>query len=143
MSKLNKEYRSQPIKITVKSVFVALFNVSNYVVRWVHQYCVDIADATTFNIGKAVSDCGEYTEGGIARLVKVPFTVEYKSLPEAFAQPEILDSDFAKMERPRQYHYLWRSIGLYRQTYNNALPLLNDKVSYPFFFCNKMLVSVC
>ena len=57
----------------------------------------------TFSIGD-VSGLGEYVSGGIFTTVKVPNTLEFKSLKQSLENPDFLISDFAKFDRPTQLH---------------------------------------
>lgn len=54
-----------------------------------------------------------YTEGGRARQVKVPRFVDFKSLPEELASPDLLIWDFAKFDQPAKLHSLWQALYKY------------------------------
>ncbi|XP_074598481.1 ubiquitin-like activating enzyme 1 [Brevipalpus obovatus] len=62
---------------------------------------VKVLGSYTFSIGDT-SNMTPYTRGGIATQVKMPQTFHFKSLRESLEKPELVISDFAKMERPHQ-----------------------------------------
>uniref|UniRef100_A0A5S6R0S6 E1 ubiquitin-activating enzyme n=1 Tax=Trichuris muris TaxID=70415 RepID=A0A5S6R0S6_TRIMR len=57
-----------------------------------------------------ISNFSEYIEGGKAKQVKIPTSMEFKPLSESIHQPEFLISDFAKMDRPNQIHLMWQAL---------------------------------
>uniref|UniRef100_A0A914Z6C3 SUMO-activating enzyme subunit 1 n=1 Tax=Panagrolaimus superbus TaxID=310955 RepID=A0A914Z6C3_9BILA len=67
-------------------------------------------DKSVFNIGDVAVNFGEYTEGGRAKQVKMPFEVKYKSLEESITNPTFLEWDFMKFESPSQLHTLFQAL---------------------------------
>jgi ubiquitin-activating enzyme E1 len=63
----------------------------------------------TFSIGDT-SSFGDYVRGGIATQVKMPKTVSFKTFSESLAEPEFLQTDFAKMDRPPQLHVAFQAL---------------------------------
>lgn len=57
----------------------------------------------TFSIGDTTSYT-DYIKGGIATQVKMPKTLNFKSLKDSIVEPEYLISDFGKFDRPSQLH---------------------------------------
>lgn len=74
----------------------------------------------TFSIGDT-SKLDEYKSGGVATQVKMPKTISFKSLAEAKVNPEILTSDYAKLEAPATLHVAFSALGNY-VTKNGTLP---------------------
>lgn len=74
----------------------------------------------TFSIGDT-SKYSDYIRGGNAIQVKMPKTINFKSIKAAVDAPEILPSDFAKFDRPGQLHIAFRALSEY-ETKHNALP---------------------
>ncbi|KAK7102589.1 ubiquitin-like modifier-activating enzyme 1 [Littorina saxatilis] len=74
----------------------------------------------TFSIGDT-SAYSDYISGGNAVQVKMPKTVNFKSMKAAMEAPEILPSDFAKFDRPGQLHIAFQALGVYLQKHG-ALP---------------------
>uniref|UniRef100_H2Z056 E1 ubiquitin-activating enzyme n=1 Tax=Ciona savignyi TaxID=51511 RepID=H2Z056_CIOSA len=69
---------------------------------------IEVLGPYTFNIG----DISKYDAygGGIATQVKMPTTVQFKSLRDAMESPEFLLSDFAKFDRPGQLHISFQAL---------------------------------
>jgi ubiquitin-activating enzyme E1 len=57
----------------------------------------------TFSIGD-VSGLGQYVRGGLYQQVKMPKYVDFKNISAALKDPEFLESDSAKFDRPQQLH---------------------------------------
>ena len=57
----------------------------------------------TFSIGDT-SNLSDYVRGGIVTQVKMPKTVQFRSLRECLQQPELMITDFAKFDRPGSLH---------------------------------------
>jgi len=68
----------------------------------------------TFSIGDT-SSYSEYVRGGIATQVKMPKTVQFKSLKESMDEPEYFITDFAKFERPSQLHLGFLALHEYKK----------------------------
>lgn len=64
---------------------------------------------------------GQYVRGGLYQQVKVPKTLHFGSLTEQLANPEYVISDFAKFDRPPQYHLGFQALHAF-QTRHHALP---------------------
>jgi len=75
-----------------------------------------------FSIGDTSKLAGEYTGGGYAIQVKQPKTIAHKPLLQAIAEPQFLDSDFAKMDRPMQLHLLSQAISAFRDENAGKFP---------------------
>ena len=69
----------------------------------------------TFSIGDT-SGFSPYVRGGIANQVKMPKTVQFKSLKESLAAPEFFITDFAKFDRPSQLHVGFLALHEYKKT---------------------------
>jgi ubiquitin-activating enzyme E1 len=52
----------------------------------------------------------DYKDGGRAKQIKVPKLIKFNSLKDSLAAPELVISDYAKFERPAQYHALWQAL---------------------------------
>lgn len=86
-------------------------------VRVVNNYKFNIGDCSSFS---------DYIEGGIVKQVKMPVKVAHKSLLDSLEEPEFLISDFAKMERPSQFHIFLQALHSYRDEHNQ-LPQVHNK----------------
>ena len=93
MEKLND---SEPRKVTVKGPY-------------------------TFSIGD-VSSLGTYKRGGLWTQVKMPKTIKFQSFSEQFKNPEFLFSDFAKFDRPPQFHVGFQALHDFAEKHNGELP---------------------
>jgi len=69
----------------------------------------------TFSIGDT-SSLSPYVRGGIAQQVKMPKTIQFKSLKESLAAPEFFITDFAKFDRPAQLHVGFLALHEYKKT---------------------------
>ncbi|NWT06925.1 UBA1 enzyme, partial [Mionectes macconnelli] len=65
----------------------------------------------TFSIGDT-SGFGDYVRGGIVTQVKMPKHIHFKRFRDALAEPEMMVTDFGKVERPSMMHWGWQ--GLHR-----------------------------
>jgi len=74
----------------------------------------------TFSIGDT-SNLQDYIRGGIATQVKMPKTISFKSISSSLAEPELMYTDFAKMDRPAQLHIAFQALHQYVAE-NKALP---------------------
>lgn len=66
-------------------------------------YRITVTGPHTFKIGDT-SAFSAYTSGGLFTKVKVPKTLNFKSLSESLANPDFVISDYAKFDRPSQLH---------------------------------------
>jgi len=55
-------------------------------------------------------------KGGVVTQVKMPVTVSFKSFTESAKDPEILITDFAKMDYPIQLHLGFRALDIFIET---------------------------
>ena len=62
---------------------------------------ISVKGPYTFSIGD-VSGLGEYKSGGLYTQVKMPKIINFEPLSEQLKKPELLMSDFAKFDRPKQ-----------------------------------------
>lgn len=74
----------------------------------------------TFSIGDTTGFT-EYVRGGIVTQVKMPKTVEFKSLKESLGKPEHVLTDFAKFDRPGQMHIAFQALHAFVKK-NSCLP---------------------
>jgi ubiquitin-activating enzyme E1 len=63
----------------------------------------------TFKIGDT-SGFGAYVTGGIFKQVKMPSTLQFKSLAESVKSPDHFITDFAKFDRPAQLHLFFQAL---------------------------------
>ena len=75
----------------------------------------------TFSIGDT-SSFGEYTKGGIFTQVKQPKIFKFKSLEQALREPDYFITDFAKLDRPYQFHVGFQALDEFRAKNNGNLP---------------------
>ncbi|KAJ6553304.1 hypothetical protein B0H19DRAFT_1377874 [Mycena capillaripes] len=74
----------------------------------------------TFSIGETYA-FGVYRRGGIFTQVKMPKTINFKSLRDSLKSPEFLITDFAKLDRPATLHAGFQALSEF-QTQHNRLP---------------------
>lgn len=86
----------------------------------------------TFSIGD-VSKFSPYVRGGVATQVKMPVTVEFKSLRDALKEPEFVMTDFAKFDRPGQLHVAFTALHKFVET-TGHLPGVRDGSDAEQFF---------
>ncbi|XP_038066998.1 ubiquitin-like modifier-activating enzyme 1 isoform X2 [Patiria miniata] len=79
----------------------------------------------TFSIGNT-EGLSDYVRGGIAKQVKMPEKVPFKSLRQSLAEPEHVITDFAKFDRPGQLHIGWQAIHKFEKDYG-TLPRPRNK----------------
>ncbi|KAF3938028.1 hypothetical protein ABW19_dt0200204 [Dactylella cylindrospora] len=82
---------------------------------------VEVKGPYTFSIG-SVEGLGKYSKGGLFQQVKMPKTVNFKSLAEQLKKPEFLISDFAKWDRPIQLHIGFQALSQFASTHDGKLP---------------------
>lgn len=66
----------------------------------------------TFKIGDT-SSFGSYSTGGIFKQVKMPKTLNFKSLAESIPNPDFFITDFAKFDRPAQLHLCFQALDVF------------------------------
>ncbi|KAG5356785.1 Ubiquitin-activating enzyme E1 1 [Yarrowia sp. E02] len=80
---------------------------------------IKVTGPYSFNIG-SVDGLGTYKKGGLFTQVKMPQEISFGSLKEQLAKPELLISDFAKMERPAQLHVGFMAVQAFQQKHGRA-----------------------
>ena len=70
---------------------------------------VRVTGPYTFAIGDT-TNLSPYTGGGVFEQVKQPIQCSFKSLSQSLADPEIVISDFAKIDRSQQLHLGWQAL---------------------------------
>lgn len=73
----------------------------------------------TFSIGDT-SGLSSYIRGGIATQVKMPETLQFKSLQQSMEEPEFQLTDFGKMMRPAQLHIAFQTLHAYKAKYGSV-----------------------
>ncbi|KAI0404596.1 putative ubiquitin-protein ligase [Xylaria palmicola] len=69
----------------------------------------------TFSIGD-VAGLGQYKRGGLFQQVKMPAIIDFKSINAALREPEFVQSDFAKFDRPLLLHVGFEALNAYIQS---------------------------
>ncbi|KAK9467961.1 hypothetical protein V1512DRAFT_236239 [Lipomyces arxii] len=82
---------------------------------------VTVLGPYAFNVG-SLKGAGTYVKGGLFTQVKVPFTTSFEPLLAQLEKPEMLISDFAKMERPAQLHIGFQSLQGFANKHEGQLP---------------------
>ncbi|KAI0425554.1 putative ubiquitin-protein ligase [Xylaria sp. FL1042] len=83
----------------------------------------------TFSIGD-VSGLGQYKRGGLYQQVKMPAVINFKSMSASLREPEFVQSDFAKFERPQLLHVGFEALNAYIQSQGHApRPMNSDDAS--------------
>ncbi|EGC47602.1 ubiquitin-activating enzyme E1 [Histoplasma capsulatum var. duboisii H88] len=82
---------------------------------------VDIKGPYTFSIGD-VSGLGTYESGGIFTQVKMPKTLNFKSFKQQLENPEILITDFMKMDRPAKVHLGIQALHKFAEIHGGKFP---------------------
>ncbi|KAJ7283525.1 ubiquitin activating enzyme [Mycena rebaudengoi] len=77
---------------------------------------VSVKGPYTFTIGDT-SNLGMYKAGGIFNQVKMPKTIEFKSLAESLKAPEFFITDFAKFDRPATLHAGFHALSEFQETH--------------------------
>ncbi|KAL3303547.1 ubiquitin-activating enzyme e1 1 [Colletotrichum asianum] len=79
----------------------------------------------TFSIGD-VSGFGQYKRGGLYQQVKMPKSINFKSITAAIKEPEFLMSDFAKFDRPQQLHLGFQALHAFAESQGRFPNPLDD-----------------
>lgn len=87
---------------------------------------VTVKGPYTFSIG-AVSGLGQYKRGGLYQQVKQPTIIDFKTISEALRDPEFVQSDFAKFDRPQLLHIAFEALSAYRQSQGRLPRPMNDE----------------
>jgi ubiquitin-activating enzyme E1 len=75
----------------------------------------------TFSIGD-VSGLSAYKGGGLYSQVKMPKFLDFQPLNEQIKKPELMISDFAKLERPQQLHIGIQALHKFAENHDSQLP---------------------
>ncbi|XP_076333609.1 ubiquitin-like activating enzyme 1 isoform X3 [Tachypleus tridentatus] len=86
---------------------------------------VKVLGPYTFSIGDT-SNLSDYVRGGVATQVKMPKSINFKSLRDSIGSPEFLVSDFAKFDRPGQLHIGFEALHYFKKRHNR-LPVSWNK----------------
>ncbi|TRX96896.1 hypothetical protein FHL15_002202 [Xylaria flabelliformis] len=76
---------------------------------------VTVKGPYTFSIGD-VSSLGQYKRGGLFQQVKMPAIIDFKPISAALREPEFVQSDFAKFDRPPLLHVGFEALSAYAQS---------------------------
>ncbi|KAI1734377.1 ubiquitin-activating enzyme E1 1 [Xylaria scruposa] len=76
---------------------------------------VTVKGPYTFSIGD-VSGLGQYKRGGLYQQVKMPAIIDFKPISAALREPEFVQSDFAKFDRPPLLHVGFEALSAYAQS---------------------------
>ncbi|EAA26907.2 putative ubiquitin-protein ligase [Neurospora crassa] len=87
---------------------------------------VTVKGPYTFSIGD-VSGLGQYKKGGLYQQVKMPKTIEFKSITNALKDPEFVISDFAKFDRPQQLHIGFQALHAFAKSQGRLPRPMNDE----------------
>ncbi|KAI9759737.1 MAG: S-glutathionyl-(chloro)hydroquinone reductase [Chaenotheca gracillima] len=82
---------------------------------------VTVKGPYTFSVGD-VSGTGSYKRGGVFTQVKMPKFINFQSLQEQLAKPELAISDFAKFDRPQQLHVGFQALHAFAEAHGGAFP---------------------
>ncbi|KAI1172732.1 ubiquitin-activating enzyme E1 1 [Nemania sp. FL0916] len=86
---------------------------------------VTVKGPYTFSIGD-VSGLGHYKRGGLYQQVKMPAIIDFKSISTALREPEFVQSDFAKFDRPSLLHVGFEALNAYVQSQGHLPRPMND-----------------
>jgi len=87
----------------------------------------------TFSIG-SVAGMTSYVRGGVATQVKMPQEISFRNLADAYQQPEFVITDFAKFDRPGQFHVAFLTLHEFSRTNNGQLPRTRNQEDADKFF---------
>ncbi|XP_046550808.1 ubiquitin-like modifier-activating enzyme 1 isoform X2 [Haliotis rubra] len=85
----------------------------------------------TFSIGDT-SGLSDYVRGGVVTKVKMPKTLNFKSIKASLEAPECLITDFAKFDRPGQLHIAFQALHEFFKQ-KGALPAPRNKADADAF----------
>lgn len=84
---------------------------------------------------------GKYVKGGLYQQVKVPKEMSFEPLAKQITNPEFVVSDFAKFDRPAQYHLGFQALDAFKLK-NGSLPRAhNEEDASEFLTLVKQLAS--
>ncbi len=75
----------------------------------------------TFSIGDTTG-FSDYIRGGVVTQVKMPKSITFKSLAQSLQDPDMLITDWAKMERPAQMHIGYMALHEFAKRNGGRLP---------------------
>lgn len=87
---------------------------------------VSVKGPFTFSVGD-VSGLGQYKRGGLYQQVKMPTIIEFKSISASLREPEFVQSDFAKFDRPPLLHVGFEALSAYAQSQGRLPRPMNDE----------------
>ncbi|KAJ2993237.1 hypothetical protein NUW58_g1907 [Xylaria curta] len=86
---------------------------------------VTVKGPYTFSIGD-VSGLGQYKRGGLFQQVKMPAIIDFKPISTSLRDPEYVQSDFAKFDRPPLLHVGFEALSAYTQSQGRLPRPMND-----------------
>ncbi|KAI0100830.1 putative ubiquitin-protein ligase [Nemania sp. FL0031] len=87
---------------------------------------VTVKGPYTFSVGN-VSGLGQYKRGGLFQQVKMPAIIDFKSISTSLREPEFVQSDFAKFDRPPLLHVGFEALNAYVQTHGRPPRPMNEE----------------
>ncbi|KAI0441762.1 putative ubiquitin-protein ligase [Xylaria telfairii] len=87
---------------------------------------VTVKGPYTFSIGD-VSGLGQYKRGGLFQQVKMPAIIDFKPISVALREPEFVQSDFAKFDRPPLLHVGFEALSAYTQSQGRLPRPMNNE----------------
>eukprot|EP00184_Porphyridium_aerugineum_P006310 CAMPEP_0184706368 /NCGR_PEP_ID=MMETSP0313-20130426/36723_1 /TAXON_ID=2792 /ORGANISM="Porphyridium aerugineum, Strain SAG 1380-2" /LENGTH=1155 /DNA_ID=CAMNT_0027167921 /DNA_START=364 /DNA_END=3832 /DNA_ORIENTATION=+ len=90
---------------------------------------ISVSGPYTFRLEESpeIASFGDYVRGGYATQVKMPVTLNFKSLKDSLKEPEYLISDFAKFDRLTTLHAAFQVLDIYRAKHSGAFPKPGSK----------------
>lgn len=88
---------------------------------------IKVTGPFTFKLELDTTGFSAYQSGGRVTQVKMPKTVQFKSLSESLTAPDFLFSDFAKFEHPQQWHLLLEALLVFQERHQGQLPPSHHK----------------
>jgi ubiquitin-activating enzyme E1 len=82
---------------------------------------VEVLGPYAFKI-KMSDSYGTYIKGGLYQQVKVPKSLNFEPLTQQLKSPEYVISDFAKFDRPPQYHLGFQGLHAFQTRHQGKLP---------------------
>ena len=82
---------------------------------------IEVKGPYTFSIGD-VSEFGAYQKGGQYVQVKMPKIIDFEPLSKQLKKPQLLDSDFAKFDRPQQLHVGVQALHQFANAHKGVFP---------------------
>lgn len=101
---------------------------------------ITVLSPQSFKIGDT-SQFKEYESGGIFTQVKMPKTLNFKSLEESLSTPDFFISDFAKFDRPAQLHFGFQALDSYMLQHGELPSPRNQKHAEEIVFLAQKLAA--